>query len=179
MISKRDHWAVRARATVKAKYARVSMPVLQGMVLIVALCAFIQFLVGLPYGGVRWEAAAVVFFLANFTLAAVFPKPETPPAIKGEETARPLRLQDWLLVSYCVVLGLGFNWTCVFLWFSRRYAFFSTPIIAVTGLIMACYAVVALLVAWLTGRNWRTTLLVFAFAPVVLASIVLRLGLLR
>ena len=57
-------------------------------------------------------------------------------------------------------------------------AFFSTPVIGVTGLIMAFYAAIAL-VAWLTEGNWRAALLVFVFVPAVLGNIVLRLGLLR
>jgi len=89
------------------------------------------------------------------------------------------RIKVWSLIIYCIITGLGFNWACAFLWFSRRYAFFSTPVIAVTGLIMAFYAGIALLVARFTGGNWRTALLVFVFVPVVLAGIVLRSGLLR
>ena len=184
MIPKRETpRAIEERGTVRAKYARFFWPVLRGMVLIVALCAFIPFLAflaGLPYGG-TWGAAmgGGVFMLASFTLMAMIPKPETVPAIEGKGTARRLRLPDWSLVSYCVITGLGWNWVCAFLWFSRRYAFFSTPVIAVTGLTMAFYAAIALLVDRLTGGNWRTALLVFLFAPVVLAGIVLRLGLLR
>ena len=66
--------AIEERGTVKAKYARFFGPVLRGMVLIVALCAFIPMLAGLPHGG-TWEAvglvAAGVFFLANFTLTVM------------------------------------------------------------------------------------------------------------
>jgi hypothetical protein len=152
MIRKRETpQAVKKRGTVKAKSARFSGPVLRGIVLIVALCAFIPFLAGLLYGGGIWQAAAVVFFLANFTLAVVIPKPEALPAIEGEGTARPPRLLDCSLVGCCAIIGLGFNWVSAFLWFCRQYAFFSTPVIAVTGLTMALYAAIALLIARLTG----------------------------
>jgi hypothetical protein len=112
----------------------------------------------------------------------------TLPASEGEGTTRQFRLPQWSLFSYFFIIGLGLNWACAFLWFSRRYAFFSTPVIAVTGLIMAFYAATALLVTWfessfnnagVAGVNWRTALLVFVFAPGALASIILRLGLLR
>jgi hypothetical protein len=179
MIPKRDTpQAIQERGTVKTKYARFFGLVLFGMVMIVALCAFIPslaFLAGLPYGG-RWQAAVGVFVFASFTLAAMMP---TLPASEGEWTARQYRLPEWSLVSYIFIIGLGFNWACAVLWFSRRYASFSTPVIAVTGLTMAFYAAVALLVAWLTGGNRRTALLAFLFASVVPAAIVLRLGLLR
>jgi hypothetical protein len=169
--------------TVNAKSARLFWPVLHGMVLTVALCAFVPFLAGLLDGvyGRRWVASMAVFVVASFTLMAmiVISKPETPPAVEGEWRARQLRLPPWSLVSYCLITGLGCTWVCTFLCFSRRYAFFSAPVISATGLIMASYAAIALLVARLTGGNWRAALLFFAFVPVAMASIVLRLGLLR
>jgi hypothetical protein len=116
---------------VKVKYARFSGPVLRGIVLIVALCAFIPFLALLLYGGGIWEVAAVVFFLANFTLAVVIPKPEVLPAIEGEGAARPPRLQDCSLVGCCAILGLGFNWVSAFLWFSRQYALLQSLLLRV------------------------------------------------
>ena len=170
--------AIEERGTAKAKYARFFGPILRGMVLMVALCAFVPFLAGHLYGG-RWHPAMWVFVLASFTLVAMIPKPETLPAIEGKGTARQFQLPEWSLVSYFFIIGLGFNWACAFLWFSRQYAFFSAPVIALTGLIMASYAAIALLVARLTGENWRTALLIFLFVPGVLAGIVLRLGLLR
>jgi hypothetical protein len=108
-------------------------------------------------------------------------KPETLPAIEAEgtEKAKQHRLPDWSLLAYGVIFGVGCNWTCAFLWFSRRYAFFSGPVVGATILIMALYAAIALLVARLTGRNWQIALLVFALAPGALGSIVLRLRLLR
>jgi len=169
--------AIEKRGPVNAKYTRFFWPVLRGMVLIVALCAFIPFLAG-SLSGVyeeRWAAATAVFMLASFTLAAMM----ALPVFEGKRAPRQLQLADWWFVSYFVIIGLGFNWACAFLWLSRRYAFFSTPVIAVTGLIMAFYAAIAFLVAWVTRGNWRKALLVLVFAPYVLAGIVLRLGLLR
>jgi hypothetical protein len=90
--------------------------------------------------------------------------------------------------SYFFLNGMSLNWACAFFWFSRRYAFFSTTIIAATGLLVAFYAVIAVLVAWFeslfnsadeTGVNWRTGLLVFVFVPYTVGLVVLRLGLLR
>ena len=167
-------------ATVKARYARFFWPVLRAMVLIGALCVFIRFLAAFLYGG-NWVTPLSFFGLASFVLmlAATMFKPETLPAIEGDGATRQLRLPNWSLVTYCVITGLGFNWLCAFLWFSRRYAFFSAPVIGATGLMLLFYAAIALLVARLTRRNWRIALLVFAFAPGVLALSVLRLGLLQ
>jgi hypothetical protein len=180
MIPKRETLqAIEERGTLKPKYARFFGPILFGMVMIVALCAFIPslaFFADLPYGG-NTAAAIGVFVFASFTLAAMIPI--VLPERKGDWRARQYRWPEWSLMSYFFLVGLGFNWACVVLWFSRRYPFFSTPVIAVTGLIMAFYAAIGLLVARLTGGNWRTALLIFAFAPGVLAAIVLRLGLLR
>jgi hypothetical protein len=144
------------------------------MVMTVSLCAFIPFLAGFLYEG-RWEAGWGwwVYVLASFTLAWMIP---TLPTSEGEGTARQFRLQEWSLIAYSFIIGLGFNWVCVFLWFSRRYAFFSVPVVGVTGLIMALYAAIGLLLARLT--NWRIAL-VFAIATCALGAIVLRLGLLR
>jgi drug/metabolite transporter (DMT)-like permease len=132
-------------------------------------------LAGFLYGD-NWGTglALGVFILATYALVAMTPKPEAPPA-----TARQLGFPGWSLVSYCVIIGLGFNWACVFLWFSRQYAFFSAPVIGATGLIMAFCAAIAFLVARLTRGNWLTALLVFVSASVFPAAIVLRLGLVR
>ena len=168
------------RGTVKAKRVRFFGPVLRGMVLVVVLCASVPFLAGLlseVYGG-RWKAAGIVFVLASFTLIAMIPKTEALLAIEGEGTARQRRLPPWSLVIYLAILGLELNWACVFFWFSRRCAFFSVPVISVTGLILVFYAAIALLVARLTGGNWRAALATFGFALIVPPAIVLRLGLL-
>ena len=169
------------------RYARFFGPVLLGMVMIVALCALIPFLVSFLREG-SWEPGWGwgVYVLASFAVAWMIPV--VLPKRNGNWRERQYGWPEWLLFSYFFLIGLGFNWACVFLWFSRRYAFFSAPVIAGTGVIMAFYAAIAFLVAWfdsslnnadLTGVNWRIALLVFVVAPVVLASIVLRLGLLR
>jgi hypothetical protein len=178
MPKRETQQAIEERGTVKEEYARFFGPILFGMVMIVALCAFIPSLAGLlngEYGGI-WGAAMGLFVFASITLPAMFP---TLPKRKGDWTVRQLRWPEWSLMSYFFIIGLGLNWACAFLWFSRRYAFFSTPVIAATSVTVAFYAAIAFLVAQLTGRNWRAALLVFVFAPGVLACVVLRLGLLR
>ena len=165
---------------VEAKYARLFRPVLRGMVSIVALCASVPLLVGLlfdEYEG-RFVAAGIVFALASFALFAMIPKSEALLAIGGERTARWRWLPPWSLVMYVAILSLELNWACVFFWFSRRYAFFSVPVISVTGLILAFHAVIALLVARLNGGNWRIAAAVFAIVLTVPPVIILRLGLL-
>jgi hypothetical protein len=67
---------------------------------------------------------------------------------------------------------------CVFLAFSRRYALFSLPVVGTTALIMALYAAIGLLVAYLAGGNWRKALAFFAIAPGILGGTLLRLHLL-
>jgi hypothetical protein len=168
--------AIEKRGIVKEEHARFSSgQFFVGLVLVVGLGAFVPLLAGLLYGE-NWGTGLSlgVFMLATYALLAMTAKPEAPPA-----TARQLGFPGWSLVSYCVIIGLGFNWACVFLWFSRRYSFFSAPVIAGTGLIMAFCAAIAFLVARLTRGNWLTALLVFVCASVVPAAIVLRLGLLR
>lgn len=172
MIPKLDTpQAIEDQGTVKAKYASFARPVLRGMVLIVVLCAFVALLAGVLSGG-EWRAAALVFILASLALRAMLPRREALPGIEGEGTAKAMQrwLPDWSLVSYCIVIGLGFNWACAFLWFSRRYAFFSEPVLCVTGLIVALYAAIGLLLARLTGGKWRTALVVFALASWVLSG---------
>ena len=173
--------AIEERRTVEAKYARLFWPVLRGMVSIVALCASVPFFAGLLFGvyGDRWAASVIVFVLASFTLFAILPKQDALQVVEGGSTARQRRLPPWSLVIYLAVLGLELNWACVFFWFSRRYAFLSLPVIGVTGLVVASYAVIALIVALLTGGNWRVALATFGFALIVPASVVLRLGLFR
>jgi hypothetical protein len=161
-------------------YVNPSGAILRGTVLVAASCAFISLLRGLLFGE-KWEASLLVFALASFALTATARKGEISRAFErpGTVTAWWQRLPDWSLVSYFIIVGLGLNWACAFLWFSRRHAFFSGPVIGATGLIELFYAGVGLLVSLLTGRNWRTALLVFALVPGALAGIVLRLGLLK
>jgi hypothetical protein len=178
MIPKREtSLAIDKRSTVKAKYARFFLPILRGMILIVASWAFIEFLSEYLYGA-GWLIGLPVFILATFALIVMAPRPETPPAIEdgATEKVRQLRLPDWSLLAYCFIIGLGFDWVCVFLWFSRRYAFFSAPVVGVTGLILALYVAIGLLLSRLT--NWRIAL-IFAIATCALGAIVFRLGLLR
>ena len=168
MMPKRETpQAIEEPGILKAKYACSLRAVLRGMVFIVVLCAYIPFFVGTMFHTYQatWAIAGVVFVVASFTLWATLPEPKTLPEV---------RMPDWSIVSYCVMVGLVSNWGCTFLWFSRRYALFSAPVIMVTGLIMALYAAIAVIVARLTGGNWRTALLVFLFAPGTLGCIVLR-----
>lgn len=149
---------------VKAKYARFSGPVFRGMILIVMLYAFIALLAGLLYGG-KWGTAAVVFVVSSLVLRAKIPKPPERSAIAGEGT-----VPDWYIAAYCIVIGLGFDWACAVLWFSRRFALFSAPVLGVTGLIVALYAAIGLLVARLTGGELRLALVVFALASWILCG---------
>jgi hypothetical protein len=82
----------------KSKYALFWWLILHGMVLVVALCAFIPFIVGFLYGG-NWATAPSVFFLASFSLALMLPNPEPLPPIEGQGKARQFRLPHWSLVS--------------------------------------------------------------------------------
>jgi hypothetical protein len=172
--------AVEGQGTAKnATYARFFWRVFRGTLVIVALCASARLLAALlfeAYGG-RWEIAAIVHVLASFTLFATLPKRQAQPPIEGEGAARHGRLPPWSLIIYLAFLGLELNWACAFFWFSRRYAFFSVPVVGVTGLIIASYAGIALLVARLSG-NWRIALAIFGSALLVPPVIVLRLGLL-
>jgi hypothetical protein len=165
--------------TSKAKHARLRGNVLRGIVLIVALYAYVGITQSLLYRG-KWDEHALVFAIASWALIAIARKPETLPAIKGEEPWKQKwwRLSDWSRLSYCLIMGLGDSWVCAFLWFSRRYAFFSAPVVGATALLLSLYAVLGLFVAWLTGGNLRTSLLFFALAPCGVAAIVLRLRLL-
>lgn len=178
----------------KATYARFFWPILRGIALIVAFWAFIPFLFsGLRLYGANMWPALPVFAVASFAVIYTAPRTlrsleisppwdsEPRPEFEGEGTgkARQHRSPDWPLLAYGFITGLGYNWACAFLWFSRRYAFFSGPVVGATGLIIALYAAIALLVALLTGGNWRKGLIVFATEFILPAIIVLRLHLLR
>ncbi len=182
MIPRRETpQAIEDRGALKGRYDRSVGPVLRGMLLIVALCAFIPFLAGLlGIYGESWGAAGVVFVLASFTLMAITAKPKSPSGIEGKLPERSGQHSlPWSLLAYSLIIGLGFNWVCIFLGFARRYAFFSAPVVGVTCLILTLYAAIGLLVAYLTGCNWRKALLICAISQGVPAAIVLRLGLLR
>jgi hypothetical protein len=176
--------AVEGQRTVrKTKYACFFGPILRGIVLIVAVYAFIELFSVLLFGGLYGGSWLAVpgSLLASYALIWMAPEREPLHAIEGDgtEKARQRRLPDWSLLVYWVIVGLGCNWVCAFLWFSRRYALFSGPVVGATGLIMALYGAIALLVALLTGGNWRMALLFFAAVPGSLAGIVLALRLLR
>ena len=167
------------QGTLKAKNASLCGTVLRGIVLIVALYADVALTKSLLYRE-QWEVPLLVFAIASWVLIAIASKPETLPAIEGEGAVKGKRwrLPDWSLLSYCLITGLGDNWVCAFLWFSRRYAFFSAPVVGATALVLSLYAILGLVIAWLTEGNWRTALLFFALAPCGVAATVLRLRLL-
>jgi hypothetical protein len=58
---------VELQGTVKAKYARLCGTVLRGVVLIVALCAYVAVTKSLLYRG-NWEVPVVVFATASWAL---------------------------------------------------------------------------------------------------------------
>lgn len=159
--------------------AKTKHAVLRGIVLVVALYAYVASTESLLFRG-KWEVPTLFFVVASWALIALARKPETLPAIEGEgvSTRKRWRLPDWSLLSYCLLVGVGNNWVCAFLWFSRRYAFFSAPVVGATVVVLSMYAVLGLVVAWLTEGTWRTALLFFALAPFGGAAIVLRLRLL-
>jgi len=167
--------AIEDLGTMKAKYARFAWPVLGGIVWIVSLCAFVAFLAADVYGR-EWEAALLVSILALLALRAIVPGRETPHSIEGEGTvtARQSGLPDWYLVTYCLVFGVGLDWDWAFQWFSRRCAFFSGPVVGVTGLIVALCATIGFLVARMMRRDWRTALLVFGIASWIGGNVALR-----
>lgn len=74
------------------------------------------------------------------------------------------RLPNWCLVTFCIVYSLAYNWLSAFLWFSRRYALFSAPVLGEMGSMAALSAVIALVAAYLAGGNWRTAIGFFVLA---------------
>jgi hypothetical protein len=163
----------------KANYAPLLWPVLRGIALIVALWAFIPYLSVLLYGR-ESGTSMLVFPVASFVLLVMISQRVIPLAIAGDRSlAGFVRRLPWSLVIYCGITGMGYTWVCAFLWFSRRYAVFSGQVVGAVGLILALYAIIGVVVAWLTGGNWRTAFMVFWLVPCVLSGIVLRLHLLR
>jgi hypothetical protein len=169
--------AVEENGTAKVKHVRFLGPVLFWVVMVLAWCALIAAVAFLAVLPKRFEAymAFWLFLSASFALTMVFPLLLIER--RGSWRERQYGWQEWSLMSHFFIIGLGLTWGCTFLGFSREYAFFSFPVVTVTGLIMAFYAAIALLVAVLT-RHWRGAVLVLAFVPSVVALIVLRLGLL-
>lgn len=169
------------QATVKkASSARFLGPSLRGIALIVALWAFIKSLPELFYDDRAGSGTALLLFVvATIVLKAMTPPSALAPTEgEGAETARQRRL-PWPLFILLVSIGLGFNWVCAFLWFSRRYPVFSGQVIGGLVSIYAFFAVIGFAAAWLTGGNRRTALLVFVFGSSAVGAIVLRLHLLR
>jgi hypothetical protein len=158
-----------------AKKTRFGVPMVRGIIVVVASCGFIAFLSRVLSGGD--PSVGLLFFVAGtLALGLLTPPPDTLPAI-GEEGANKSsqRRTPWSLVTLCVIIGAGYNWTWIFFAFEQRYAFFSAPVVGAMGVIMAFYALVAFLVGRLTGGNWRMVLMVFAAASCCLGAIVLRL----
>ncbi|MGZ7076007.1 MAG: hypothetical protein ACXVJL_08405 [Candidatus Angelobacter sp.] len=152
-------------------------PILRGITFILASLGFIAFLSGFLHGE-NWGMGLPLFVVGTVALVAMTPTPDALPALEGERTGKlAQRRMPWSLIAHCVITGIGFNWMCVFLAFSRQYAFFSPPVVGATACIMALYATSGLLVARLTGKNWRIGLVVFALASCALGAIVLRLNL--
>lgn len=120
-----------------------------------------------------------MFAIASFALIAMTRKPVRQRVIAGEGTDKANGPVPWPLFIYCGVTGLGYSWACAFLWFSRRYALFSGPVLWALSLILGLYAVIGLAVIRLTGGNWRTALLALAAVPCAISGIVLRLGILH
>ncbi len=165
-------------SAVKANHNRLFWPILRGTALIVALCAFFPLLVGLLYGR-TWGTSAIVFALASFALITTTSWRETSLPMPDDRTVMTLwQRLPWTLVTYCAITGVGYNWVCAVLWFSRRYAAFSGPVAGAMGWILVLYAIIGIVVAWLTRGNWRTALVVFALAPCILSGLVLRLRIL-
>jgi hypothetical protein len=181
MIPRQDPpQAVEENGTAKAKHARFPRPVLFWVVITLAWCAFIAalaFLAVLPYAK-RFEADMAFWLFLSASSALTMTIPLLLLERRGGWRERRYGWQEWSLMSHFFLIGLGLTWACTFFGFSREYAFFSFPVMAVAGLIMAFYVAIALLVAVLTG-HWRGAVLVLVFVPCVMALIVLRLRLLR
>ena len=139
----------------------------RGVVLIVALCAYIAATKSFLDRG-TWEILVVVLAIASWALIATARKPETEPSIRvvaayglaSPELLRHYRLGQQLDLRISVVLPT----ICCLLCSGPRC----------DGLILSLYAMLGFIVAWLTGGNWRTALLFFTLAPCAVATIVLR-----
>ena len=162
----------------RERYARALWPTLRGITSILASGGFIAFLAGFLHG--KDEGMGLpVFVVGTFVLAAITPPPDALPALDDEGAGKlTQRRIPWSLFSHAVIIGIGFNWACVFLAFSRRYALLSLPVIGTTALIMALYAAIGLLVAYLAGGNWQKTFAFFAIAPILVGATLLRLRIL-
>lgn len=159
----------------RAKYSRFVWPILRAIALTVAMWAFIPYISVLLYGG-ESRTAVLAFAVASFALIAMTPKQETPHALEADKAMTGMwRRLPWSFIVYCAITGIGYNWVCAYLWFSRRYAVFSGPVVGVMGVILALYGGVGIVVARLTRRKWRVALLIFALVQCALGGIAQRL----
>jgi hypothetical protein len=160
--------------TQKAESARVSWSIRHAIFLIVDLCALIALF--LAFLKQSMETSTMVFLIATLAATRVI------RFVEFMTTGDLIRWPWGLSVTYGLILSLGSNWMCAFLWFSRRYALFSAPVIGATALIMASYGAVALFIVLLDlliEGNWRRSLLVFSVVPALVAIVILRLRLLE
>jgi hypothetical protein len=198
-----DNWAMPAtiedQGMVEEGKGRLSLwPIFRGITSIAALWAFISELLVFLHGGRLGTALPWVFLLSSYLLMTIPPKSwrdwflflfvfpgsaslanKAEANAKGTERAKHRRSLDWPVVVYFVIVGLGCNWAIAFLWFSRRYAPLSGLVVGATGVIVALYVAIALLVGVLTGGNWQTARRVFLLTPVILGFFVLGSGFLR
>jgi|SRR5579859_1963915 len=159
----------------KAKSTSFFWPTLRGIALIVASCGFIAFLSESLHRE-YWGIGLPVFIVGTVALIAMTPLPYTQSAINNEGTLNRIqRRVPWSLIAYSFITGAGFNWMSVFLAFSRKYAFFSAPVVVATAFIMAFYSAIGFLIAGLTGGNWRKGLAVSGASALAVGAIALRL----
>ena len=198
-----DNWAMPAtiedQGMVEEGKGRLSLwPIFRGITSIAALWAFISELLVFLHGGRLGTALPWVFLLSSYLLMTIPPKSwrdwflflfvfpgsaslakKAEANAKGTERAKHRRSLDWPVVAYFVIVGLGCNWAIAFLWFSRRYAPLSGLVVGATGVIVALYVAIALIVGVLTLGNWQTARRVFLLTPVILGFFALGSGFLR
>lgn len=109
----------------------------------------------------------VVFWIVATLLRLHHHASREPDVTQGQP-----RLPDWCLVAFCIVYSLACNWLSAFLWFARRYALFSAPVLGEMGWMVALSAVIALVAAYLTGGNWRTAMGFFVVASSALCRLI-------
>jgi hypothetical protein len=161
-------------STQKEESARISWSIRHVIFLIVDLCALIAIFLAVLRQSM--ETSTMVFLIATLAATRVI------RFVEFIRTGDRIRWPWGLSVTYGLILSLGSNWMCAFLWFSRRYALFSVPVVGAMVLIIASYGAVALfiaLLALLTEGNWRRSLLAFSYAPALVAIVILRLRLLE
>lgn len=81
------------------------------------------------------------------------------PAIENQDT---MRSRPWWIDSCFVIAGLGCDWYLAFQSFSRRYSFFSEPVLRRFGLVvMLCTALAFLAVHIVRRAKPRDAAIVF------------------